>query len=122
RVQVDFGRCPLGLRRSDGDRVPPAWFLSRICLPTPPRPNESDDHPSMSGFKHPDFSERLSHAAAARKALLAKFKAAPSPDDPTIAAKRREREAIAAARAARAAERERQRQAREAELARQRER
>jgi hypothetical protein len=60
-------------------------------------------------YKDPGFADRLSTAAEAKKAILAKFRAAPGPDDPEFAARQAEREAVAKARevrtAARAAER-----------------
>jgi hypothetical protein len=54
------------------------------------------------------FDERLQDAASAKRAMLAKFKAAPAPDDPTVLARRREREMIVAARAVREADSTRQ--------------
>lgn len=50
------------------------------------------------------FSDRQSSSAAAKKALLERFKARPGPDDPIMQQRRAEREAVAAARAAREAE------------------
>jgi hypothetical protein len=73
----------------------------------------------MSGYRDPNFNDRLSEAAKAKEALLAKFRAAPGPDDPTSIEKRRARQAVLEARAAREAERERVRQVREAEFKRQ---
>jgi hypothetical protein len=65
----------------------------------------------MKKSANPDFHDRRSDAAEARQALLAKFRAAPRPDDPAMIEKRREREAIAKAREARHAENERARRA-----------
>ena len=45
-----------------------------------------------------DFNERLTTAADAKKALLEKFKARPSFDDPAVAERRAEREALSKAR------------------------
>lgn len=71
-------------------------------------------------YKDPGFADRLSAAAEAKRAILTKFRAAPGPDDPQLAARLAERERVAAARearhAARAAERA-ERKALEAEQA-----
>ena len=66
-------------------------------------------------FKYPDLQERQKTAAAAKKALLEKFKAASN--DPAIAEREAARVAINEARLARAAEREAAKKTREAELA-----
>ena len=66
-------------------------------------------------FKYPDLQERQKTAAAAKKAMLEKFKAASN--DPAIAEREAARVAINEARLARAAEREAAKKAREAELA-----
>jgi hypothetical protein len=50
------------------------------------------------------FTDRQSSSAAAKKALLERFKARPGPDDPIMQQRRAEREAVSAARAARDAE------------------
>ncbi len=50
------------------------------------------------------FTDRQSNSAAAKKALLERFKARPGPDDPIMQQRRAEREAVAVARAAREAE------------------
>src|SRR6201996_6565904 len=63
----------------------------------------------------PNFDARLSAAAAAKQALLERFRARPSADDPSEIARQAALKAIADARDARAAER---RAAKEAELAR----
>lgn len=67
----------------------------------------------MRNKTNPDFHDRRRDAAEARQALLAKFRAAPGPDDPVMIEKRRERQAIANARAARQAENERARREQE---------
>jgi hypothetical protein len=67
------------------------------------------------GFKYPELQDRQKAAAAAKKALLEKFKAAAN--DPSIAEKQAARTAINDARLVRAAERETAKKAREAELA-----
>lgn len=61
----------------------------------------------MAIFKEKGFAERRQSAVEARKALLEKFKARPSEDDPEVQARRAEREAIAQARAQREAEKQR---------------
>lgn len=73
----------------------------------------------MKGYKEKSFSDRLSAAATARDAALAKFRARPTPDDPAVIKRKEDRMAIAAAREARAAERK---AAKEAEAAAQAER
>lgn len=50
------------------------------------------------------FTDRQANSAAAKKALLERFKARPGPDDPVMQQRRAERQAIAEARAARDAE------------------
>lgn len=62
-----------------------------------------------------NFDDRLSAAAAAKQALLERFRARPSPDDPAEIARQAALKAISDAREARAAER---RAAKEAEAAR----
>ncbi len=69
----------------------------------------------MSGYKEGKFSDRAATAAAAKKALIEKFKAKPAADDPAVLARQAERMAIAEARDARAGERK---VAKEAEAAR----
>ncbi|MGN6572471.1 MAG: DUF6481 family protein [Pseudolabrys sp.] len=66
-------------------------------------------------FQTPDLNDRHKSAAAAKKALLEKFRAAA--EDPRRAEREAERRAIAEARDKRNAEREAARKAREAELA-----
>ncbi len=74
----------------------------------------------MSQFRTPDAFERRNNAAAVKKAMLEKFRAATQ--DPELESKRQERLAVAEARnerqAKRDAEREAERQARAAEAAR----
>lgn len=60
----------------------------------------------MKGFKEKTVADRLSDAAAARQAMLAKFKAKVNLEDPELKAKLAERAAIAKARDERIAERE----------------
>jgi hypothetical protein len=62
-----------------------------------------------------NFDDRISAAAAAKQALLERFRARPAADDPAEIARQAALKAIADAREARAAER---RAAKEAELAR----
>ena len=69
----------------------------------------------MSLFRTPDAFERRTNAAAVKKAMLEKFRAASQ--DPALEQKRLERIAINDARATRMAEREAARKVREAELA-----
>ena len=61
----------------------------------------------MSGFKGHKFADRAEAAAAAKKAMLEKFRAKPAADDPAVLARAVERKAIAEAREIRAAERAR---------------
>ena len=68
----------------------------------------------MTAYKDKDFGERLSTAAAARKATLEKFRAKPGPDDPAVAERRAARQALVVAREARLAEREAARKAEKA--------
>ena len=67
------------------------------------------------GFKFPDLKERQEAAAAAKNAMLAKFRAAAQ--DPNLAAQAEKRVAINEAREKRIAEREAAKKVREAELA-----
>ena len=71
----------------------------------------------MSGFKGNKFTDRAEAAAAAKKAMLEKFRAKPSPDDPAVLARAAERKAIADAREVRAAERKLARDAEDARRA-----
>lgn len=61
----------------------------------------------MASFKEKSFAERRQTADEARKALLSRFKARPSDDDPEVQKKKAERLAIAEAREQREAERKR---------------
>ena len=70
----------------------------------------------MAAYKDKGFSERLSTAADARKAMLERVRAKPGPDDPAVVERRAARQAISVAREARVAERK---AAREAEVAHQ---
>ncbi len=69
----------------------------------------------MSNFRSPDVLERRNNAAAVKKAMLEKFRAAAQ--DPSLEQARLNRIAINEAREVRAAEREVARKVREAELA-----
>ncbi len=69
----------------------------------------------MNMHKNDDFRERLSTAANARNAALAKFRAKPGPDHPAVIERQASQMAIEAARDARIDERK---AAREAEAAR----
>ena len=60
----------------------------------------------MSASRNTTLSDRLSTAAAAKQALLEKFKNRPAEDDPAEIERRAERARIAEARAARIAEKE----------------
>jgi hypothetical protein len=71
----------------------------------------------MSSYKSPDLTERRNSAAAAKKAMLERHRAALQ--DPEIEKRRAERTAINEARVARLAEREVAKKLHEAELARQ---
>lgn len=68
------------------------------------------------------FSERRSTAAAAKQALLEKFKANAADNDPAVQERRAERARIAAAREARLAEKEAKRKAELAAIAAERKR
>jgi hypothetical protein len=68
----------------------------------------------MAGFKNPEFSDRISAAANAKKSLLEKFQARPKADDPEVAAKLAARQASRAARDQRLAARKAEREAAEA--------
>jgi hypothetical protein len=60
------------------------------------------------------FSDRLSAAAAAKKAMLERFKARPAMDDPEVVARREAQAALSAERETRLAERKAAREAAEA--------
>ena len=59
----------------------------------------------MSGFKDKGFTDRLSNAASAKKAVLDKFRARPAGDDPAVVERREARLAASQARETRLAER-----------------
>ncbi len=67
----------------------------------------------MQSYKDHGPSSRLTAAATAKEAMLAKFRAQPKPDDPAVLERQAAMKAVAEARAARAEER---RVARQAEL------
>jgi hypothetical protein len=69
----------------------------------------------LSSYKDPDFHQRQSSAATAKKAMLEKFRA--KAEDPGMAERQAERAAVSEAREARAAKREAARKQREAEKA-----
>ncbi len=72
----------------------------------------------MTKSREPDYAERLSAAAKAKKADLERFRAKLGPNDPAFAEREAARQAVTTAREARAAERKAVRlanQAREAE-------
>ena len=82
-------------------------------MPTLTRPPRST--PSRAD-KNANFGDRLNAAAAAKKAMLERFHARPSPDDPAVKEQQAARKAISDAREVRMAERK---AAREAEAQRQ---
>ena len=61
----------------------------------------------MSAFDYRNFDDRRQHSQNAKAALLEKFKARPSFDDPEMIAKAKQRQQVAQAREDRARERER---------------
>jgi hypothetical protein len=61
-------------------------------------------------YREKDFSERRTAAVEAKKALLERFKAKPTADDPAVIARQQERQAILAAREIREREKEKARQ------------
>ena len=68
----------------------------------------------MASFQHPDFDERLSAAAAARQAVLERFRAKAKSNDPEFLKKQAERLEIAEAREARVSARKAAKEAQEA--------
>ena len=70
----------------------------------------------MSSNKDQQFTERLSTAASARKAMLEKFKARRTTDDPAARERRADQEELRAARGTRVAEREAARRAKQEQL------
>ena len=107
---VVSGECTR-VRRGE---VQPLHELADLTARREAGPHSRKQKELMRKSLTPDFHDRRKDAAKARSALLAKFNAAPRPDDPLVIEKRREREAIARAREARQAERERARQAEQA--------
>ena len=73
------------------------------------------NHPTRAD-KNAHFGDRLSAAAAAKKAMLERFHAMPGPDDPAVKEQQAARKAVSEAREIRIAERK---AAREAEAQRQ---
>ena len=73
----------------------------------------------MSTYNDSNLQDRRSRATEAKSAMLAKFKRALDPKNPTVIENRRQREAIAKARAERLAQREAARLEQEHELAKQ---
>lgn len=71
----------------------------------------------MSAHKDDNFGNRLSAAANAKKAMLERFRARPSPNDPATLERQAARKAISDARDARIAERKAARAAEAARLA-----
>ena len=69
----------------------------------------------MSGYKDPDFQQRQSSAAMAKKAMVEKYRAAT--EDPKVTERVAQRAALSEARRERMAKRETEKKAREAELA-----
>jgi hypothetical protein len=98
---------PCGDLAAELDAAPPVFALS------PGRGINTGD--SMSGYKDPNLQDRQSNAAAAKKAMLEKFRAAS--EDPDAAARQAARLAVNEARAVRVAEREAVKKVRQAELA-----
>ena len=82
-------------------------------MPTLTRPPKST---RSRTDKNANFGNRLNTAAAARKAMLERFHARPSPDDPAVQEQQAARKAVSDAREVRMAERA---AAREAEAQRQ---
>ena len=68
----------------------------------------------MSGRDNIKFTDRLSTAADARRAMLDKFRSRPAADDPEVIARNERRQALADAREARHAEQEAARAVQEA--------
>src|SRR4051794_10077469 len=123
------GRRPPRRRRRSGSS---SWRVRLIVIgvagppPSPDAPITPREGSTLTAYKDKDFGERLSTAAAARKATLERFRAKPGPDDPAVAERRAARQALVVAREARLAEREAARKvekareaAREEEAARQ---
>lgn len=74
--------------------------LRRVC-----KPREFDSRElQLAIYREKDIFERRNAANEAKKALLERFKARPTEDDPAVVARKAERQAILAARAERDAE------------------
>ncbi|GJE72492.1 DUF6481 family protein [Methylorubrum podarium] len=71
----------------------------------------------MSFSKQNSFDDRRQNSAAAREAMLARFRARPAQDDPAVQARQAERRAIAVAREERVQERALQRRLEAEQLA-----
>ncbi|MBR0659017.1 DUF6481 family protein, partial [Neoroseomonas oryzicola] len=65
----------------------------------------------MQGLKRDDFNSRRDAAAAARKAMMDRFRAQPKPDDPVVQERLAQQRAVAEAREVRRAQREAERAA-----------
>jgi Family of unknown function (DUF6481) len=70
----------------------------------------------MSGFKDKGFTDRLSAAGEAKRAMAAKFKARPNPNDPALVERRAAQLAASLERDARKAERDESRRAEAARI------
>src|SRR5512141_2625798 len=68
-------------------------------------------------YKNDSFNNRLTSAAAAKTALLERFRARPGPDDPAVIARRQAQAEIEAAREIRIAERKKAKEAEAIRLA-----
>ena len=121
-------RPPRRRRRSGSSSRRVRLFVIGVAGPprSPDAPITPREGSTLTAYKDKDFGERLSTAAAARKATLERFRAKPGPDDPAVAERRAARQALVVAREARLAEREAARKvekareaAREEEAARQ---
>jgi Family of unknown function (DUF6481) len=88
----------------------PAADAASVCA----RKSRKD---TMKNIKEQNLDERLKRANEARRAILEKFKARPSDDDPEVIKRKQERAAVAAAREAREAEKRRIKEAEAAERA-----
>jgi Family of unknown function (DUF6481) len=80
-------------------------------------PNLKRSSSTKPAHARTNFDDRLSAAAAAKQALLDRFRARPGPDDPTEIARQAALKAISDARDARAAERKAAKEAEAARLA-----
>jgi hypothetical protein len=91
-------------------KMRPRWAIY------PPSSNPPQEN-QLSSFQSPDLQERRNNAAAVKKAMLEKFRAASQ--DPAVAQHSANRVAVNEAREGRMAEREAAKKLREAELAEQ---